>query len=327
MLARSAESLYWMGRQLERAEHLSRLMEVQIGALVDRPVHELTFGWRRIYKHLHVQPPSAQADESFRFSDEESLADAYTLADDLTFETSNDYSVWRCFAQGRENARQIRHRISDEMWSALNLTFLRVRDTTLAGIWPEEPDQFYADLVRDINTFFGIAAVSMYRDEGWDFMQLGKTIEHLQLRANLLTIQATDSTPIPPDGSQDFEWVSLLHAYHADWAYQRIHGIDMDASNALNMLVSEPDLPNSLMYAISRTDERIKELGVAPDAKAGDSALRFAGRLKSLIDHEWPESDDPARMLMLVSNLAERLHGRIAEAWFNYRNENAARQY
>lgn len=327
MLARSAECLYWMGRYLERTEHLSQLMEVQVGALVDRPVRELTFGWRRIYKQLNEQPPSGEQADAFNFSDDESLADAYTLADDLTFETSNAYSLWSCFARARENARQIRHRISDEMWSCLNLSYLRVRDTRLADIWQMEPQDFYAELVQDISTFFGMASVSMYRDEGWDFMQLGKTIEHLQLRANLLSIQADTSAAIPADGSRDFEWVSLLHAYRADWAYQRIHGIDIAAADALDILVTNSDLPNSLMYGITRADERIHGLGAAPDAKAGDSALRVSGRLKSLIEHEWPETDDRSRMLTLVSSLAERLHGRIAEAWFNYRTENAARQF
>ncbi|MCY4129841.1 MAG: alpha-E domain-containing protein [Gammaproteobacteria bacterium] len=327
MLARSAECLYWMGRYLERTEHLCQLLGVQIGALIDRPVSELTFGWHRIYKHLQETPPSGEKAEEFSFSEDESLADAYTLTDDLTFEPSNKYSIWSCFAQSRENARQARHCISEDMWSSLNLSYLRIRDATLSDIWQDEPELFYVDLVRDVNTFFGMASVSMYRDEGWDFLQLGKTIEHLQLRVNLLAIQSQDSIPLPPDGSRDFEWTSLLNAYRASGAYQQNYGIDVNANDALDMLVSNADLPNSLMYAITRTDERIRDLDTAPDAKSGDSALRFSGRLKSLVAHEWPDTEDRARMLVMIGNLAERLHDQIAEAWFNYRNENASRQF
>lgn len=327
MLARSAECLYWIGRYLERTEHLCQLLGVQIGALIDRPVRELTFGWHRIYKHLHETPPSARQEDEFTFSDDETLADAFTLTDDLTFEAGNKHSIWSCFAQSRENARQVRHCISEDMWSSLNLSYLRVRNATLADIWQDEPELFYVDLVRDVNTFFGMASVSMYRDEGWDFLQLGKTIEHLQLRVNLLAIQSQDSLPLPSDGSRDFEWTSLLNAYRANGAYQQNYGIDINGEDALDMLVSNADLPNSLMYAITRTDERIRGLDFAPDAKSGESALRISGRLKSLVDHEWPDSDDRTRMLLLISNLADRLHGQIAEAWFNYRNENAARQF
>ena len=316
-----------MGRYLERTEHLCQLLGVQIGALIDRPIRELTFGWHRIYKHLHASPPSARESDDFTFSDDETLADAFTLTDDLTFETSNDYSIWRCFSQSRENARQVRHCISEDMWSSINRSYLRIQDATLSDIWQDEPAYFFTELVRDVNTFFGMASVSMYRDEGWDFLQLGKTIEHLQLRVTLLCIQAENSLSIPTDGSRDFEWTSLLNAYRASGAYQQNYGIDINPIDALDLLVTNADLPSSLMYAITRTDERLRDLESAPDPKAGDSVLRLSGRLRSLVAHEWPDSEDQVRSLTLISTLAERLHGRIAEAWFNYRNENASRSF
>ena len=57
MLSRSAQGLYWMGRYLERAEHLCRLLRLQTKALVDRPVREIYFGWKRIYGSMYRQPP------------------------------------------------------------------------------------------------------------------------------------------------------------------------------------------------------------------------------------------------------------------------------
>lgn len=326
MLSRSAESLYWMGRYLERSEHLSLLLEVQVSALIDRPVPELRFGWHRIFKHLNSAPPAGDASPPYAMSDDESLADAYTLTDVLTFDSTNASSIWSCFAQSRENARQVRHRISEDMWTCLNLSYLRMQAMTLDRIWRDEPEQFYSDLIQDINTFFGMASVSMYRDEGWDFLHLGKTIEQLQLRANMLAIQAQNSMELPKDGARDYEWLSLLSAYRALWAYQHVYSIDVTAQNALEMLVANDDHPNSLMYAITRTNERLRALGSAPDAKAGEMAMRLSGRLRSLVEHEWPDTDDPTRMLVLIGNLAERLHDQIAEAWFNYRYENATTQ-
>ena len=46
-----------MGRYLERAEHLCRLLRLQTEALVDRPVREIYFGWKRIYGSMYRQPP------------------------------------------------------------------------------------------------------------------------------------------------------------------------------------------------------------------------------------------------------------------------------
>ena len=102
MLARSAQGLYWMSRYLERSEFIARLLELQTRALVDRPLPEIHFGWRRIYGSLGISPPAGDLEPDH--SDDYALADSYTLAGDLTFEPSNPSSMRSCFAAGRENA-------------------------------------------------------------------------------------------------------------------------------------------------------------------------------------------------------------------------------
>ena len=122
-------------------------------------------------------------------ADDYTLADSYTLADDLTFERTNPASVWSCFAMGRENARQMRHCISGEMWRALNLAYLRIQQISILDIWTNSPENFYASVSSDIDTFMGVAAATMYRDEGWRFMQTGRYIERAQLTVALLSVQ------------------------------------------------------------------------------------------------------------------------------------------
>ena len=126
VLARSAQGPYWMSRYLERAEHLARLLRLQTETLIDRPLPEIHVGWRRIYDMIRRRPPPG--DLVAPESDDYALADAYTLADDLTFERSNPSSVRSCFALGRENARQMRQCISGEMWTSLNLSYLRLQE-------------------------------------------------------------------------------------------------------------------------------------------------------------------------------------------------------
>ena len=111
MLARSAEGLYWLGRHVERTEDVCRLVREQMGALVDRPVREINFGWRRIYGALRRRPPGPAVGVA-ETDDDYALADSYTLADDVTFERANPGSILNSFSNGRENARQMRHCIS-----------------------------------------------------------------------------------------------------------------------------------------------------------------------------------------------------------------------
>ena len=164
MLARSAQGLYWMSRYLERAEQLARMLRMQTEALVDRPVREINFGWTRMYGSLGRQPQWGELE--MLDDDDFTLADSYTLADDLTFEHSNPCSVWTCFALGRENARQMRQCISAEMWTSLNLAYLIIQRSTIEDIWILSPERFSAQTATSINTFAGVAAATMYRGEG-----------------------------------------------------------------------------------------------------------------------------------------------------------------
>ena len=318
MLSRSAQHLYWMGRYLERVDHLCRLMEVQVGALVDRHHSVITYGWERIYESLVAKPPSASIRE-VEVDEDNTIVDSYALTQDLMFEPLNPYSVWRCFQMGRENARQIRHLISSEMWLCLNLAYLRIQGSRLADIWLNAPEQFFAEIARDINTFFGVASATMYRDEGWEFLHLGRSYEHVLLMSRLLSVQAGRLSESEHARSSAFEWSSLLNCYQADEVYQHDYGLEIKPEQVLNMLVTNPKLPCSLIYAIEHINERIRNLGEAPGAKSSALAGRFAGRLEALIKYEWPDAEEHGRMLNVVETIASRLNDQITDAWFVYR--------
>ena len=230
MLSRSAQGLYWMGRYLERARHLCRLLQLQTEALVDRPVREIYFGWSRIYDSMDRRPPGGSLELAGDDGDDFTLADSYTLADDLTFERSNPGSVWSCFALGRENARQMRHCISAEMWTSLNLAYLRLQKLSIRDIWTASPESFYAETAAEINTFSGVALATMYRDDGWRFMRLGQLIERAQLSVALLLAQlapeTTNAVTTNKEDSDD-DWTSLLRAYHAFEAYSRRYSVEV----------------------------------------------------------------------------------------------------
>ena len=130
------------------------------------------------------QPPGGRLE--LVYDDDFTLADSYTLADDLTFERSNPDSVWSCFALGRENARQMRHCISAEVWISLNLAYLRIQKLDMRDIWTTSPEDFYAETAAEINTISGVASATMYRDDGWRFLRLGHFLERAQLTSALL---------------------------------------------------------------------------------------------------------------------------------------------
>ena len=188
ILVRSAQGLYWMSRYLARAEHLCRMLALQMEAMVDRPFREVHFGWSRIYGCVDRQPP--WGDIGVPESDEGLLFDSYSLAEDLTLERTTPESVWSCFALGRENARAdaaLHHRrdvagpesalpaaAEDEHQRHLAGPLLRAFTTTRRAPSPPSP-------ARQPDT--------MYRDENWFFMRLGRALERTQLTTSLFITQ------------------------------------------------------------------------------------------------------------------------------------------
>ena len=270
MLSRSAQGLYWMGRYLERTGCLCRLLQLQVEALVDRPIAEIHFGWARIYAILDRQPPF---DDEFEFdeSDDFALADSYTLAGDVTFERSNLESIRSCIALGRENARQIRHCISEEMWTCLNLAWLRIRDLEIEDIWKVSPENFYTRTSREIDTFIGVADATMYRDEGWRFMQLGRFIERAQLLVVLLLAQITAERA--PGAAPETGWTTLLRACQAFDAYKRSYSVEVRPDRVLELLVTDPLLPG--LAAPFARDDRV---GACRHRSEPECARRRRGR-------------------------------------------------
>ena len=314
MLSRSAQGLYWMGRYLERAQRLCILLRLQTEALVDRPAREIYFGWRRIYGSMNCNPPVGSLEQLD--SDAYTLADSYTLADDLTFERSNPASVWSCFALGRENARQMRHCISGEMWTRLNLAYLRIQSLGIQDIWSVAPENFYAQTAAEIDTFTGVAGSTMYRDEGWSFMQAGRFIERAQLSVSLLLTQLASDASTKEDS--DADWTSLLRACHALDAYSRIYSVEVHPSHVLDLLVTDPALPDSVCWAVDMASAELASMESGPRARSSAAVRRLVGRMGALIHYDWPDREDREEVLLQVRGYCWELHSLITEAYFDY---------
>ena len=315
MLSRSAEGLYWMGRYLERTGFICRLLQLQAEALVDRPARDIHAGWRRLYASIGREPPGGDLGDAE--SDDFTLADSYTLAGDLTFERSNPDSVWNCFAQSRENARQMRHCVSAEVWQRLNLAYLRIRDMDEPDIWAESPEKFYAGMTAEVAAIEGAASTTIYRDEGWRFLALGRALERAQSSCALLLAQ-TEIDEEAGTADADTDWGCLLKALRALEPYQLRYGVAVEPGAALDLIVTDPLLPGSLARLFDALEGETEALAAGPAADAGGAARRAAGRLSALVKHHWPDSGDRLALLRAASDQSLELHGLLASAYFAY---------
>ena len=323
MLSRNAQGLYWIGRHLERAQHGCRLLADQFTTMEDRRVGQIDQSWRRLYAAVgrtplggHLDPPPD--DEDFM------LADAYTLADDLTFEPTNPNAIRNCVAAARENARQVRNAIGNKMWASLNLAYLGMRDVEMETIWNDRPDTFYLRTEDAIRTFSGVAEGTMYRDDGWHFLQLGRFVERAQFLAALVDAHIALFPTGAPDGDSD--WRSLLRICEARFAYRHLYSLEHSPTRMVDFLVADPALAHSIRYALGRIVEALDAVSSGPPLQI--EAERRAGRMAAGIDHDWPNrdpGDDGAARAALqeIGESCRLLHDDIVAAYFDYEVRDA----
>ena len=202
------------------------------------------------------------------------------------------------------------------MWSCLNLAWLRLRDLDIGDIWKVSPESFYAQTTREIDTFTGVAEATMYRDEGWRFMRLGRFIERAQLLAALLLAQLAAGRTQGEVTST--EWTSLLRACQAFDAYKRIYSVDVRPGRVLDLLVTDPLLPGSLCRSLDTMAAELAAIGPGPGSRAGAAAERLAGRLCALIRYEWPDREDRDTILAQTRAHCLKLHDLVTAAYIDY---------
>ena len=248
MLARVADSFYWMNRYLERVEYIARLIGLQLERLPASPARDVAEGWRRLFRSLGIQPPGADTYGGAEDEDDFLFADGYTLTDYLTFEVANPSSIMFCLTAARENARQVRDAISNAIWASLNREYLRLRDIALVDIWRHDPAMLYRDIIQAVQLFDGICTSSMRRDMGWHFMRLGRYVERVQLVGSLLEAHCgAVEGPVEEKG----DWVGLLWACDAFEAYCQLHGAQIREEKVLDFLVYDAGLPHALCFAVN----------------------------------------------------------------------------
>ena len=178
MLARDAESLFWTGRYLERAEDTARLLDVTYHGLLETTPAEEADGLarrarRRAPRRGVRRAPSGPLDGHVGVGVPRARPD-------------NSGSILSAVEQARENARTVREQLSTELWESLNSFCLELRARNLRADLEFQPHELYGMVRRQCQTVAGVAAETMARDEGWRFFVLGWNLERAEMTCRLL---------------------------------------------------------------------------------------------------------------------------------------------
>jgi len=341
--SRVADSFYWLGRYLERAQSLSYM----VGVVESLETEELNRAERQLYRPVwnRVLPPLENR-ETGRKRGISSALERYHLV----LDGREEGSVCSTLRRAVRNASQIMECLSVEAFGVLSnlegrFTRARFRPDADEASLALATQRFSAEATSGIAEFFGMAESTMLADRGWNFCLLGQQFERAAITANAgLTIfksiaRRTEKSPDPAEHAVEIELSAFLRLLGSRDAYRRVYQMRAEPVPVLSLLYDHADMPRSVRRCLARCAHL---LGSKDDDSPGMVRTRQAleTAMKLVAGADWSSyllpatrasgeagggvQLDPARLGRLVAVLTEisegtyAIHDVIADGFINH---------
>jgi uncharacterized alpha-E superfamily protein len=325
MLSRVADSLYWMSRYLERAEHTTRLLDVNLNLMLDESPTSAERRWQRVLQALGKP------------KDVEWAGDPYALTRTLTFDTGHKASILSCIISARENSRHVREQISTEQWHRLNSMYLQVTRPEMQAEMQvkalredgSQPSEFLQSVMEAVHQFQGVTDSTMNHGEGWQFIQVGRYIERAYATTLLLEAYYEDLWAHPeqiPEGNEYLEWMGLLRSATAFEAYCKVYTADLTPDRIFEFLLLDEEFPHSVRFSIDSLQCALEKIQGDGGRSRAEALRRLGGRLQASLNYSSVNEilgQDAVAYLRSIQSQCRAIHEMIYALYVDYAIQTA----
>ena len=237
-----------MARYLERAEALARLLD--INETYAREAHKGP-DWQRI---LDLYSDRENFLKDHRRINAASILEFYVL------DKKNPTSMSFAIAAARQNARAVRHLISTEMWTELNIFHNRIDGLSLRDIREANISRICSEIKHECQTIEGIAEGTLLRGEAWTFYLLGKYIERADQTTRVLDMGYERYSVGEDDALISVQWNTLLRSLAGYHAYRSRHPAGSYARDVAAFLLYDLEFTRAVALCVDRIAALVKDL-------------------------------------------------------------------
>ena len=253
MLGRTAAGLFWMARNLERAENATRLVEAGFRMALTRAESD-TEEWRSVVTTAGCNAAYLESHDAF---------EADRVIDFVLRDKGNPGSVAGAIHAARENARMTRTALTREVWEAINDAWMSVRDALKRPVPERDLPEVLSLVRRQGAQVRGAVTGTMLRNDIYDFMQIGTLVERADNTARIL--DAKYYVLLPSSASigsslDNVQWEMILRSASAERSFYWLNGGAANPMAIADFLIFDAHLPRSLAFCYDMITDYLKQL-------------------------------------------------------------------
>jgi uncharacterized alpha-E superfamily protein len=276
MLARVADNLYWMGRYLERSEHLARFVKIQYFSALDAPYsHKEEMVLRSLLAMSAIEAPEQAPEEEVLYR--------------ICLEKDNTLSLCSSVSFARTNARGARDMISAELWENINKFYHYVTSFPAEGLKSRGMYEFLQQVIMQTSIIKGSIENTLLHDEVWAFIKFGVSLERAFQVIRITQTKLEDVARIEhsaPNSEpvENYQISTLLAATEGFDMSRRYYKAPPSRRNALEFLSFNTEFPRSITNCVLHMQEHIQRIN--PGKQTGKGSVEFMiGKLLSHLQY------------------------------------------
>ena len=275
MLARVADNLFWMGRYIERTEHMARYLNVNYFSSLDAPDS------RSQSRDFVLRSMLVMA--GLPGSPEQKLKEQQVLRQ-IGVDPQTPISIVNSVRSARENAMSARDLISTELYETVNKFY------HFATEYPEK--KFVKTGLFDFTTHVTeMTAIirakirgTLLHDSIYAIIMLGINLERAIQITRIIQAKYLDAKMASEDEGDSFrnsyEWTTLLKCAESYDMMRRLYKKQPTSMRTLEFLILNPNCPRSVMNSLNQLFRHVCDLD--PDRfRDKDSTAFLVGKVRA----------------------------------------------
>ncbi len=311
MLSRTAEQLYWIGRNLERVENTARMVSVNSNLLLDLP-RGTKLGWEAL---ITITGSGEIFSRQYQRMDERNIV-KFMLADKI-----NPGSVRTSIYHAREGARISREIIPTESWEEINSLYLYINSHVENAVPRTGRDGFLQEIISSCQQIAGIFNDGMSHDLAFHFLNIGRYIERADMITMIIDVGAADLLSNVENigersGHSPYEsilWMNVLRSLSGYQMYRQHVKDRVNGEDVVIFLLKDTRFPRAVSHCISKLAYSFRQLPRYEKAISAATRLQRTirnAKVEKLIIKGLPEYVD--KLQLQIANV----HVRASNTWF-----------